>query len=49
MLQFFFGRSGNDWGPIMAASTLLTLPVIAFFLVVQRRMVSGLVAGAVKG
>ncbi|MEV0403730.1 carbohydrate ABC transporter permease [Actinoallomurus sp. NPDC050550] len=49
MLQFFFGRSGNDWGPIMAASTLLTLPVVAFFLLVQRRMVSGLVAGAVKG
>jgi ABC-type glycerol-3-phosphate transport system permease component len=49
MLQFFFARSGNDWGPIMAASTLLTFPVIAFFLVVQRRMVSGLVAGAVKG
>jgi N,N'-diacetylchitobiose transport system permease protein len=49
MLQFFFARSGNDWGPIMAASTLLTLPVIAFFLLVQRRMVSGLVAGAVKG
>lgn len=49
MLEFFFGRSGNDWGPIMAASTLLTLPVIAFFLLVQRRMVSGLVAGAVKG
>jgi N,N'-diacetylchitobiose transport system permease protein len=49
MLQFFFARSGNDWGPIMAASTLLTLPVLAFFLLVQRRMVSGLVAGAVKG
>jgi len=49
MLQFFFGRSGNAWGPIMAASTLLTIPVIAFFLLVQRRMVSGLTAGAVKG
>jgi N,N'-diacetylchitobiose transport system permease protein len=49
MLQFFFGRAGNDWGQIMAASTLLTFPVIAFFLLVQRRMVSGLVAGAVKG
>jgi ABC-type glycerol-3-phosphate transport system permease component len=49
MLEFFFGRAGNDWGPLMAASTLLTLPVIAFFLLVQRRMVSGLVAGAVKG
>ncbi len=49
MLQFFFARSGNEWGSIMAASTLLTLPVIAFFLIVQRRMVGGLVAGAVKG
>ncbi|MBO2446626.1 carbohydrate ABC transporter permease [Actinomadura barringtoniae] len=49
MLQFFFGRSGNAWGPIMAASTLLTIPVIIFFLIVQRRMVSGLTAGAVKG
>ena len=49
MLQYFFGRSGNEWGPIMAASTLLTVPVIAFFLVVQRKMVSGLTAGAVKG
>ncbi|GAA4062595.1 MULTISPECIES: carbohydrate ABC transporter permease [Actinomadura] len=49
MLQFFFGRSGNAWGPIMAASTLLTVPVIAFFLLVQRRMVAGLTAGAVKG
>jgi ABC-type glycerol-3-phosphate transport system permease component len=49
MLQYFFGRTGTDWGPIMAASTLLTLPVIAFFLLVQRRMVAGLTAGAVKG
>jgi ABC-type glycerol-3-phosphate transport system permease component len=49
MLSYFFGRTGNDWGPIMAASTLLTLPVIAFFLLVQRRMVAGLTAGAVKG
>jgi N,N'-diacetylchitobiose transport system permease protein len=49
MMQFFFGNASNEWGPIMAASTLLTLPVIAFFLIVQRRMVSGLTTGAVKG
>ncbi|MEV0196641.1 carbohydrate ABC transporter permease [Nonomuraea sp. NPDC050691] len=48
-LQFFFGQRGTDWGAIMATSTLMTLPVIVFFLLVQRRMVSGLVAGAVKG
>ena len=38
-----------DWGQVMAASTLLALPVIVFFLLVQRRMTSGLVSGAVKG
>ncbi|MFC6084622.1 carbohydrate ABC transporter permease [Sphaerisporangium aureirubrum] len=48
-LQFFTSQRSTDWGGIMAASTLMTIPVIAFFLLVQRRMVSGLVAGAVKG
>ncbi|MET8869062.1 carbohydrate ABC transporter permease [Nonomuraea sp. NPDC004580] len=48
-LQYFFGQKGVDWGAIMAGSTLMTLPVVVFFLLVQRRMVSGLVAGAVKG
>ena len=38
-----------DWGGIMAASTLFTIPVMVFFLIVQRRMVNGLIAGAVKG
>ena len=48
-VQYFFGRGSADWGGIMAASTLYTIPVMAFFLIVQRRMVGGLVAGAVKG
>lgn len=39
----------TDWGQVMAASTLVAVPVIAFFLVVQGRMTSGLVAGSVKG
>ena len=33
----------------MAASTLVAIPVIVFFLRVQGRLTSGLVAGAVKG
>lgn len=40
---------GTDWGAIMAGSTLMTIPVIVFFLLVQARMTSGLVSGAVKG
>ena len=48
-LQLFFGQRSTTGARIMAASTLMTIPVIIFFLLVQRRMVSGLVAGAVKG
>ncbi|GAA5124053.1 ABC transporter permease subunit [Alloalcanivorax gelatiniphagus] len=40
---------GTDWGGVMAGSTLIAVPVVIFFLVVQGRMVSGLTAGAVKG
>ncbi|WP_199434564.1 carbohydrate ABC transporter permease [Qaidamihabitans albus] len=44
----FFKPEENDWGAIMASSTLMTVPVLVFFVLVQRRLVSGL-AGAVKG
>ncbi|MBS2937102.1 carbohydrate ABC transporter permease [Nocardioides sp. J2M5] len=40
---------GTDWGGIMAGSTLIAVPVIVFFLLVQGRMASGLTSGAVKG
>lgn len=48
-LRQFFGEHSNEWGSIMAASTLITLPVMIFFVIVQRRLSDGLVAGAVKG
>jgi N,N'-diacetylchitobiose transport system permease protein len=48
-VTYFFGRGGAQWGPIMAASTMYTIPVMIFFLIVRRRLVGGLVAGAVKG
>ena len=47
-LRSFFGVHSNDWGAIMAASTIITVPVMIFFIVVQRRLASGLTAGAVK-
>ena len=37
------------WGNIMAASVIVTVPLIALVLYFQRRIVSGLTAGAVKG
>jgi N,N'-diacetylchitobiose transport system permease protein len=48
-LEYFFGAHGALFGPIMAASTMYTVPAIIFFLFVRRRLVGGLVAGAVKG
>ena len=48
-LSYFTGTSRNtDWGALMAASTLTAVPVIIFFLLVQRKIVFGLTAGAVK-
>ena len=37
------------WGNIMAASVMVTFPLIGLVLIFQRRIVSGLTAGAVKG
>lgn len=45
------GASGFElpWGAIMAASVIVTLPLVLLVVVFQRRIVSGLTAGAVKG
>jgi N,N'-diacetylchitobiose transport system permease protein len=48
-LQGFFTQYSTDWGGLMAASTMITVPVMLFFVAVQRRLASGLAAGAVKG
>ncbi|MEO3434308.1 carbohydrate ABC transporter permease [Inquilinus sp. CAU 1745] len=37
------------WGNIMAASVIVTVPLIVLVLIFQRKIVSGLTAGAVKG
>ena len=47
--SFNFGARGTDWGGVMAGSTVITVPVIVFFLFVHRRVASGMTAGAVKG
>jgi multiple sugar transport system permease protein len=43
------GELGVNFQGIMALSVLTTLPVIVFFLLAQRRVMSGMTAGAVKG
>lgn len=50
-LALFSGASQHElpWGLIMAASVLVTLPLIILVVVFQRRIISGLTAGSVKG
>lgn len=50
-ISLISGASKYDipWGNIMAASVLVTLPLVFLVLVFQKRIVSGLTAGAVKG
>jgi multiple sugar transport system permease protein len=43
------GQLGVKWGDMMAASVLMSLPVVIFFVFVQRRLIEGLTAGAIKG
>ena len=49
----FVGKSGSafqqPWGEIMAATIIVTLPLIVAVLVLQKRILAGLTAGAVKG
>lgn len=48
-LSKFQTAFGDDWGATMAAASLFALPILLLFLYLQRRAVSGLTSGAVKG
>jgi ABC-type glycerol-3-phosphate transport system permease component len=48
-LSAFVGQQQADWGLIMAASVMFTVPVVLFFLAVHRRLTTGMVAGSVTG
>ncbi len=48
-LTRFQTNFGDDWGATMAASSLFAIPILILFVFLQRRAVSGLTSGAVKG
>jgi N,N'-diacetylchitobiose transport system permease protein len=48
-LSQFQTAFGDDWGATMAASSLFALPILILFIFLQRKAVSGLTDGAVKG
>jgi N,N'-diacetylchitobiose transport system permease protein len=48
-LAGFTTTRGTEWGPLMASATLISLPVLVFFLLIHRKIAFGLTAGAVRG
>jgi multiple sugar transport system permease protein len=44
----FIGAEVADWHKVMAFSSLFVLPILALFLVLQNKIVSGITAGALK-
>jgi N,N'-diacetylchitobiose transport system permease protein len=48
-LASFTTSRGTAWAPLMAGATLTALPVVVFFVAVQRKIAFGLTAGAVRG
>ncbi|WP_330298511.1 carbohydrate ABC transporter permease [Streptomyces sp. NBC_00503] len=45
----FTTKNGTEFAPMMAGSTMMAIPIVVLFLIVQRKMAAGLTAGAVKG
>ncbi|OWV80897.1 ABC transporter permease [Rhizobium sp. R634] len=47
-LNSFMGPNTNEWNNIMAYATMYVTPILAIFVLLQRRIVSGLTSGALK-
>jgi len=48
-LQYFFQTGTTHWGEIMAFLTIITLPVLVFYLVLQRAFIASIASSGVKG
>jgi len=49
LVNSFIGEASAEWAPLMAASLVASVPVVAAFIALQRYLVGGIAAGAVKG
>ena len=47
-LQFFMTQEGNDWGLLMAAATMASLPILLIYLVLQRQVVESFMKSGIR-
>ncbi|WP_368416379.1 carbohydrate ABC transporter permease [Falsiroseomonas sp.] len=47
-LQMFMTQEGDQWGPLMAAASLVSLPVLALYLVLQRQIIDSFVKSGIR-
>lgn len=47
-LQMFFTQEGNQWGPLMAAASIATLPILAIYAVLQKQIVDSFLQSGLK-
>jgi multiple sugar transport system permease protein len=48
-LQLFKGAHGTEWGPLMAASLIMVVPVIVLFFSAQKYFIQGVTLTGMKG
>lgn len=47
-LQFFMTQEGNAWGPLMAAATLASLPILALYIVLHRQVIDSFLRSGIR-
>lgn len=48
-LQAFLGRHGGEWSLLMAAATVITMPMLVLFFLAQRTFIQGIALTGIKG
>ncbi len=47
-LQMFFTQEGNQWGPLMAAASIASLPILAVYVMLQKQIIDSFVTSGIK-
>jgi sn-glycerol 3-phosphate transport system permease protein len=47
-LQFFMTQEGNDWGPLMAAATMASLPILGLYILLHRQVIDSFMRSGIR-